>query len=428
MHRLRWKHSIFAKLFLTMLGMALVIIVMMTVFMFFFVTPTIGAAVDRAASQNLELLASTDPDRATVLELARKLDLDVRFDGPNGSWATDEQLPRIADARQINQKWAKLHFFDRQYHIVTRPDGGAYLFSWRVYQSIRAAHDRLVGALVGCIAIVVLLAHAVLRAAIRPVEWLREGFARLSRGDLAVSVERRSNDEFGILTDDFNHMVEQVREMVTARDRLLLDVSHELRSPITRLKVALALLGDDEHKSHLLANVAEMETMVAQLLEIERLRGGRGLELDACDLAALVRESVQRFQERAPGVSLRAPTKAIPMRIDRGKIRTAIDNLLDNATKYSLPDSRPVEVTVAMHEHRVEIRIDDDGPGIPEPDRDRIFEPFFRVDRSRSRKTGGFGLGLSLCQRIVLAHRGSIQVSHRRPRGASFAVVLPISE
>ena len=113
------------------------------------------------------------------------------------------------------------------------------------------------------------------------------------------------------------------------------------------------------------------------------------------------------------------------MRIDPAEMRIVVDNLLDNALKYSLPDSGPVEVSIVETEAAVVVCVRDDGLGIPEQDLASIFEPFFRVDRSRSRKTGGYGLGLSICKRVVEAHGGTITAENNAGRGASFRVSLP---
>jgi signal transduction histidine kinase len=108
-------------------------------------------------------------------------------------------------------------------------------------------------------------------------------------------------------------------------------------------------------------------------------------------------------------------------------MRTVLSNLLDNAVKYSLPDSDAVQISTLQNGERVIIRVTDDGPGIPDPDIPNLFEPFFRVDRSRSKKTGGYGLGLSISKRTVEAHGGVIAAENHAPRGASFVVTLPRS-
>jgi signal transduction histidine kinase len=129
------------------------------------------------------------------------------------------------------------------------------------------------------------------------------------------------------------------------------------------------------------------------------------------------------YSSDQPGVRLLAPPE-IWLDIDREKIRIVLRNLLENARKFSLPDSGPVEITVETDAGNTTVRVCDDGPGIPESDLPNLFEPFYRVDRSRSRKTGGYGLGLSICKRIMEAHGGSISVTNNPGRGASFDLVF----
>ena len=114
--------------------------------------------------------------------------------------------------------------------------------------------------------------------------------------------------------------------------------------------------------------------------------------------------------------------------LDPEKVRSVLTNLLENASKYALPDSKSVVVVVNASEGAVEVKVEDDGPGIPEADFPKLFEPFFRVDRSRSRKTGGYGLGLSLCKRVMEAHGGRIAVENNPGRGASFLLTFPRPE
>ncbi len=290
---------------------------------------------------------------------------------------------------------------------------------------LRTAHDRMLVLLIILVVVVLAVAHVLIRRMLRPLRWLQEGVAKLGGGDLDVVVPRRTRDELGTLTEAFNRMAERVREMVRSRDQLLLDVSHELRSPLTRMRVALALCPQDEHQRRLAGNVAEMETMVTELLELERLRHGRGLHIEPCDLAELLREMVAVFADRPPGVTLGPCPERCLLPMDAEKIRGVIRNLLDNATKYSLPDSRPVLVSVSETDQVVSVTVRDDGPGIPDEALPSLFEPFFRVDRSRSKKTGGYGLGLSLCKRTMEAHGGTITVEKGEGRGAVFVISFP---
>src|ERR1051325_9798983 len=214
-------------------------------------------------------------------------------------------------------------------------------------------------------------------------------------------------------------MVGRVREMIRARDQLLLDVSHELRSPLTRMRVAIELLPDGAARDGMIADVAAMDAMIAELLELERLRDGRGMRIARIDLAPIVRDVAAAF----PGVRVVIPA-TLPIDADADKMHIVVRNLVENAVKYSLPDSAPVEVSAAIDDEHVVIRVSDDGAGVPEEAREAVFEPFFRVDRSRA-KSSGYGLGLSICKRIVSAHGGTIAMQPNAGRGTTFIVTLP---
>jgi signal transduction histidine kinase len=219
-------------------------------------------------------------------------------------------------------------------------------------------------------------------------------------------------------------MVERVGGMLAARDQLLLDVSHELRSPITRIKVALELLPDGEARAGLATDVRELEAMVTELLELERLRDGRALRPETIDVGRLAREVIAGFGHARPPVAL-VTGAACLARGDARMLAMTIRNLVDNAVTHALPDSGPVEVSVARDDHGVTVRVADDGPGIPEADLPHVFEPFYRVDRSRSRHTGGYGLGLSICRRTAQAHGGTLTADRKPGRGTVFTLVLP---
>ncbi len=167
--------------------------------------------------------------------------------------------------------------------------------------------------------------------------------------------------------------------------------------------------------------------MIAELLELERLRDGRGLRTERLDLAKIVRDVAAGFYDRTPGVRIVSLPREIMVDADSEKIRTVLRNLLENSIKYSLPDSRPVEVAAACDESTAVLTVTDDGPGVPAEDRATIFEPFFRVNRSRTKAPSGYGLGLSICKRVIEAHGGTITLKPNTPRGCVFEVTLPLA-
>jgi signal transduction histidine kinase len=420
--------SVFTKLLAVMVAMALVIPALVGAFFVLVVGPTLGRSIGGVLEDYVDLVATTAPDLAAARALADRAEIAIRYEGPAGAWTTDDTLPSIAAARGgATAGGPGRSACGKDCWVVTRADGGAYLFVWSAHRRALAAHDRMALVLVAVLVAIVVAAHEVLRRTLQPLKLLRDGVARLAEGDLDVAVPRRAPDELGLLTDAFNRMVERVREMIRSRDQLLLDVSHELRSPLTRIKVALALFPEDAQRRRIERYVEELEAMIADLLEQERLRAGRGLRLGRHDLVALVRAAVEESADRPPGVRLGPHPAEAWLELDPDRVRTVVDNLLENALKFALPDSGPVEIAIAPRDGVVELRVEDDGPGIADEDLPRLFEPFYRADRSRSRRTGGYGLGLSLCRRIVEAHGGRITVERRAGRGACFVVTLPAS-
>jgi signal transduction histidine kinase len=382
------------------------------------VNPQIDEALDRVLQAYAETVAAQQPDQETAREISRRVGLSIAHDGPQGSWTTS----RSGGETSLGLTAAD---WSHARHVVESLGGGRYGFSWEVGVPIKAAHDKLVMLLLALIVGVVLLAHEALRYSLRSVRLLYAGVARISDGDLDVEIPRRSRDELGALTDAFNQMARRIKEMIARRDQLLLDVSHELRTPLTRMKVALALVPESPKRARMESDVEEMEITIQGILELERLRDPRGLHVDRHDIVALVREVSRPFAETRPGVRLVLPESPIDVTFDLERVRTLLRNLLDNAAKYSLPDSRPVTITVGLERESVVVRVRDDGPGLAEADLRSVFEPFFRADSSRSKKTGGLGLGLSICKRIVEAHDGDIRAESNPDRGITVVVTLP---
>jgi len=419
----RWRPSIFTKLLAIMLSTLVVLLVMVIVIFALVIFPTSVSTSEHAARQYTRLLAATQPNLESAKAIREEIGLDIRYEGPDGSWSTSDKLPTV---EQVRNRQAHSHF-GREYHLAATSNGGTYLFVWDVRDQMRSAHTKLLWTVVLMIVGVVFTAYWFQKRLLRPVESLNEGVARMSAGQLDVALPLVTHDELGSLTTAFNQMVRRVKDMIQARDQLLLDVSHELRSPLTRMKVALALLPEDDNKASLDADVKEMETMISELLELERLRTPHGLRKERQDVVPILNDVMQSFEKRSPGVHFIARPDTIFASVDCDKLRAVLRNLLDNAFKYSLADSQPIVLSVSEVEDGVVIRIQDDGQGIPDGERASVFEPFFRIDPSRSKKTGGYGLGLSMCKRIVEAHGGTIHIESNPRRGVSFIVKIPIA-
>jgi signal transduction histidine kinase len=423
---LKLHQSVFARQLAIMLATAVTLLLMVGVFFALMVsTPDLITSIHRMVDEYTRVLSAAAPGPDEAQRLASRLDLQIRYEGPEGTWATAQDLPSVAEAQDEALRRRNPALQGRDLYVVQAPGGGTYLYSWEFRRRLHTAHLRLLGLLLFFVAAVVFTAHVFLFRSLRPLRWLHEGVARLGEGQLDVVVPSRTRDEFGALTEAFNRMVRRIAEMLRTRDQLLLDVSHELRSPLTRMKVALELLPEGDKRRRIAADVAEMEALITELLELERLRDGHGIRAERQDLVPLLQEAADLYRDRPPGVRVCVEAQSIPVAVDADRIRTVLRNLLENALKYSLPDSAAVELRAVQDGEGACVRVTDDGPGIPEADLPRVFEPFFRVDRSRSKKTGGYGLGLSICKRIAEAHGGSIAAHNAGPRGATFTLRLP---
>jgi len=417
--------SVFARLVVIMAMTGVVVIVMVGGFFFAIVIPGVHTTLNSAFGPHVRAIAETRPDLETARRFAEKVGMGIRFEGPDTTWTTDPSIPPVSAIEQRRGAWTAHLFVPRRTYYLVPIEGGRYVFARDVSGDYGRAHAMMVVTLLALMAGVFATAWLVIRRALRPLRLLGAGVAALGEGQLDVTVPRQSDDEFGLLTDAFNRMAGRVREMLRARERLLRDVSHELRSPLTRMKVALEMLPDGPERRSMAADVGEMERMVTQLLDLERLRDGPRPVTARHDLVALVRSEADRAGGRAPGVRVVAAPAALELDLDPEGIRAVLRNLIENALAHALPDSAAVEIAVAAAGHEAVVRVSDDGAGFPEADRERLFEPFFRADASRSRVSGGFGLGLSIARRIMEAHGGSIEAERREPRGAVFVLRFP---
>ncbi len=261
----------------------------------------------------------------------------------------------------------------------------------------------------------------------RPMRMLMKGVKELSEGNLDFQFKARGrHGEIQYLAEYFNHMARRVKEMVQSKEQLLLDVSHELRSPLTRMKVALEMAPKGRHRDSMLQDVAEMETMVTEILETERLKNGNGkLALGPVDLVSMVRETLAKNKNRKPGVKLLGKTKKLMIQADEARIKTVLGNVVENALKYSSSQKKPVEISLENQEDGPTVLIRDFGQGIPPEDQEKVFEPFYRVDKSRTKDTGGYGLGLSLCRVIMRAHGGEILLESKPGHGTGVILKFP---
>jgi signal transduction histidine kinase len=429
-----FRDSIFVKLFgiylATVLGVVALVLGFLQV-----IAPSgkaDTAAKDRNRTMYVRLLADRfgdPPSLAEARRLADSLGMQVRMSGPDGEWTTAEGIPTIAALeaaylRPSLEPNARFGRYEGRTFTLIEKDGNRFVFFFQ-YSPFRETRVEWIPVLAGLVALLLFLSYMLVRRLFRPLEWLNEGVREAARGNLDHGVAIRGRGELSELSTAFNDMTGRIREMIKAREQLLLDVSHELKTPLTRLKVALEL-GKDNLPAVVRRNVGEMETMVSELLETARLDSGPGsLNLMPLDLADLVRDMAQSFPDTRPGLRLGAVPDRLPLVADGKRVQTVLRNLFENALKYSGNQDKPVTVSCGLYDDRILLRVEDQGQGIPAAELEAVFEPFYRVDKSRDKGTGGYGLGLSLCRKILAAHGGGIDIRSEEGKGTTVTAWFP---
>jgi two-component system sensor histidine kinase CpxA len=264
-----------------------------------------------------------------------------------------------------------------------------------------------------------------------PLRALQKAVERFGRGDLTARVGSTRRDELGELARTFDHMAERTETLLAAERRLLLDISHELRSPLARLGVAIELArsGDDleSHLNRIQKESDRLNSLVGGLLQVTRAEGDPSslrrepVRLD--ELLAVVVEDAE-IETAAHGCRIRY-TARVPATLggDPELLRRALENVVRNAIRYAPRDS-DVEVSLEVANGAVVTKVRDRGPGVPEESVQRLFDAFYRVGTDRSRNSGGIGLGLSIARRAIELHGGTITARNAHP-GLEVEMRLP---
>ncbi|MBL0085552.1 MAG: HAMP domain-containing histidine kinase [Ideonella sp.] len=267
-------------------------------------------------------------------------------------------------------------------------------------------------------------AFACVRHWLRPLDDIRAGAQRYEAGDFSQPIPERRRDELGELAGRVNAMASGLRHMLDNQRGLLLAISHELRSPLTRARLNAELLADGDERQALLRDLGQMRDLIANLLESERLSAGRAtLQLQPTDLAALVKAVVQS-QFAGQSIALALQDGLTPLPLDPARIELLVRNLIDNALRHGSGGAQPVEVSLRRTDQNIELAVRDHGPGVQAEHLARLAEPFYRTDQARSRNEGGVGLGLYLCKQVARSHGGRLDIHLAQP-GLAVVLVLP---
>lgn len=364
----------------------------------------------------------TPADTRRADEIADDLDLGIRIARNGDVWTNDSAMKPIDEELLEQHRLPNVRYsFDRGLHVVVLRGDTRYEFLLqRRKESVPYLGELLLATHLLFTTLMLVVIYLGLRWQQRPLGPLHDAVRRIAGGDLDFEIDSKRRDELGLMVRSFNGMRQAIVEMIESRDRLLLDVSHEFRSPLTRMRVSLEMMDGCEDRDNLIADVRELETMVAEILEGARLQSPHGaLDLRDIDLAGILESVCGDYDGRTPGIELDLPAGEAIVTADAARVRMVLANIVANAVKYTPDGGRPVEVRLAASDGGYTVTVRDRGCGIPEKELPFVFEPFYRVDKSRTKETGGYGLGLHLARRIMEAHGGSVDIASREGEGTT---------
>jgi len=274
--------------------------------------------------------------------------------------------------------------------------------------------------------VIMALSFLSIRWIMHPLRTLLVGVEHLANGDLSYRVPEGRRGEFHMIAKTFNLLAERLESMISSRDRLLRDVSHELRSPMTRISVATDMLNDEKLQRSIREDLLKMNELIDEILESYRIRDSRPhLKLERVNVTEILNSLRQEFADSANRLTMDLEPNLLA-EVDAALIRRALRNLIENAIKYSPQTNAKIEIKGKQEEHQLVLSIRDHGIGFDQGLSRQIFEPFFQVDAARTPGAKGFGLGLSIVKSIVDAHQGEIFVHSAPKQGSEFILKLPV--
>ena len=371
------------------------------------------------------------PTPARAARLAQRLPIQTHLLGDE-SWSSEGTVPEWPPRTSVTRALADGTEIDlgrgRDGFVVRAKRGDLIVVLVAPgFQRADTAPVAIMLTIAGVLLVLAFSYHAI-RRLFHPIETIRAGVARIGAGDLDHRVEIRRRDELGQLAVSINAMADDIREMLEAKRQLLLAISHELRSPLTRARLNTELLDDCAARQALLTDLSELETLLGELLESERLRGRHtALVREAVDPTELLTRLVQEsFADADIHCDLDLPGTYLSL--DPVRIRLLARNLLTNALRHTPEGSPPPTLSSHLDNACWTLAVSDTGTGIANEQIGHLTTPFYRVDPSRQRESGGVGLGLYLSRAIAEAHGGTLKISSSPGRGTRVLVSIPVPD
>ena len=368
----------------------------------------------------------TPPNLSNAMRLASELSWTINIRNPIMEWSSNAQNRLDVDSSQYQESLtsdAEMRTINGEDIIRVNRDGYDF-YMYRSAQEEGLFNYFVLYTALALAALILFLNYFMVNKMLNPVRLLKQGAERIRQGDLSYRVKSNLQDELGELTESINHMADSLQSMLEAKRQLLMAISHELRTPITKAKLRMEFMPESDEKDQLKEDINEIDLLISDLLEAERLNNDHSaLVSERVLLANFIRSIAESFKSNNGEIEIEIPVNDLEFEIDKLRIRLLITNLLNNAVRHG--KGNLINVGVSFSGDRGIIEVKDNGEGISEEHITQITEPFYRADSARQRNTGGFGLGLYLCRLIAQAHGGEMIIVSQEGQGTQITVNLP---
>ncbi len=378
-------------------------------------------------------------DRA--IAITESVPVDIRILGPGTDWASDENFPALEalnfgpspkfsdDADAWVDELQDLEFAVERDHRFIKIHQGDYdivVASPRI-SDVSTGPD-LITIIVSLGLVYLMIGYAAVSWLFKPIRAIRAGAAQIGEGNFDHRIRNIRHDQLGDLASDINRLADDVENMLNAKRALLLGISHELRTPLSRMRLMLEFLDKTEDRETLKPEIDEMEKIVVSLLEAEQLSTRHvTLSRSRVRIRALISELIDSYFSRdRQRISVHVAANELEANVDEVRISLLLKNLISNALRYVPESGGRVEVMAEADGDNLVLRVRDNGPGLSSDQAEHLGEPFYRGDPSRTRNTGGTGLGLYLAMLVAEAHDGTLKLTNPDQDGACFECRIPL--
>ncbi|MET0081258.1 MAG: HAMP domain-containing sensor histidine kinase [Candidatus Thiodiazotropha lotti] len=378
---------------------------------------------------HLQQQIGAPPDIPAASALAERLSIDIQISSPGDRWSSsgvflDEQSldfhqHQLSSGRTVEVSHQASRF-------IMRLQEGDVIALYITKQKFSSTQIPLIASItIAVVLLLIALTYHFVRRLFLPIGTIRQGVANFGSGDLKYRIKLKRKDELGELARSINIMADEIQGMLEAKRQLLLAISHELRSPLTRVRLNAELIEHGEPKERIIQDLKLLEQQLSELLETERLESNHTkLDLQLADPEQLINSVTKEHFAQSRWQSHFDKSDELIL-LDIARIKLLIKNLLDNALRHTNLQQGEVEIHSCLRKEGWYFQVTDFGAGIAEEHLTHLTEPFYRVDKARQRSTGGYGLGLYLCRVIAEAHGGELAIESQLDKGTQVSVTIP---